>query len=491
MSLSEGQKRAIGYLITLDEGEALRHAQSWNADSDDFYQISSAPIKTAQDCIECLSTFLGEGVHLSHLFNHGNIWQIYLKSISEERYHKAISLLCVHASPLDLMLYFRATYRLGFPAIPDQEYDILERFYLATYPSLKYLETQTQDDDELTSIVKEALKLSGRKDHSSSVPVQPMVLCGEAASLNSEKSTSIKPVRSYEEVLDYLQSCHPSDVHWSLKVDGVNTKCLFDHGLKVALSRGRSSDSWDYTESVRRIFKAHGWDPTQLSGKLTGETIVSLDALEKLQAKYPDKDYKSPKSLAGAMLRAPQQFDEEDYSGLVLYPFEYAELSKADAFVQLSSIGMTLPPALITPWSAIPRTSVEDFSAWLDKTVLDPLWEEAQSRQIGTDGVVLQLISAEETDRADKYSDTNIALKFSHWTEAEYTARVVGIQLEQRRVEMSVVLEIEPTTTRDLNVATRVSIGSPAILVNDNIRIGDTIAFTRKSEAINIYLEKR
>ena len=84
----------------------------------------------------------------------------------------------------------------------------------------------------------------------------------------------------------------------------------------------------------------------------------------------------------------------------------------------------------------------------------------------------------------------NVALKFSHWTESEYQSKVLDILFEQNRVEISVVLKIEPVTTRDFNVATRVGIGSPAILVHDGVKIGDTIAFTRKSEANNVYLRK-
>lgn len=490
--MTEGQQTAIGFLITLDEGSALKQAEYWGASTSDFYGISSQPIESAQNCLECLECFLEQGVWPGYLFGNAEAWSLFLKSISEERYHTAIDLLTQHAGPGDLMLYFRATYRMGFPAIPDQEYDILERFYLSTYPALDYLTKQTQDDDVLPPLVKEAIRLSGRRDSAGGTKISTVALEGQAAALNAEKSTSIKPVRSYPEAYEYLLQATPATTHWSLKVDGVNTKCQFENGsLTVALSRGRASDSWDYTEAVSRMFKAHGWDMSKLDGKLTGETIVDLSALAALQQKYIDKDYKSPKSLAGAMLRAPQKFDEEDYSGLILYPFEYAEQNKDVAFQKLKEIGMELPPERIAEWDSVPLNSLEEFSQWLDTTILDPLWEESQARQIGTDGVVLQLLSNEESERADKYSDLNIALKFSHWTEAEYVSRVVNIIFEQRRVEMSVVLEIEPVTTRDLNVATRVSIGSPAILVHDGIKIGDNIAFTRKSEAINVYLEKR
>lgn len=481
--------KAVGYLKFLDP-EGVYSLKLEDMDLEDIHSIEPTPINTPEDCILCLSALLEAGVWPGYLFQNGKVWSIYIKSISEERFFRGLDLVMTAGGPLDFMLYLRACYRMGYPAIPDQEYDNIERFYIATFPVLSCLNETTQDDDILPDLVKEAIRLSGSRG-SKTATVPRVDLGGDYNSLNQDKSTSIMPVRTYQEVFDFLLKAPSCPTHWSLKVDGVNTKCQFDHGLSIALSRGRASDSWDYTEAVRRIFKMHGWDGSSLIGKLVGETIVDVSAMSELQLKYSDKEYKSPKSLAGAMLRAPQSFEEEDYKYLTLYPFEFADLPKDQAFAKLAECNIVTPPAKTFRADAIPMTSVEKFSEWLDVNVLDPLWEESQQRQIGTDGVVLQLLTDEESERADKYSDLNVALKFSHWTEAVYESVVTNILFEQRRVEMSVVLEIEPVTTRDLNVATRVSVGSPAILVADGIRVGSTIAFARKSEAINIYLGKR
>ena len=123
--------------------------------------------------------------------------------------------------------------------------------------------------------------------------------------------------------------------------------------------------------------------------------------------------------------------------------------------------------------------------------VLDPLYEQGNKLGIGSDGVVMYLLADINTERKDKYSDSNIAIKYGHWAAATYVSRVTGIVFEQRRVEASIVLEIEPCLTRDMNTATRVGVGSPDILIRDGIRIGDEIVFERKSEAYNVYLRKK
>ena len=72
-----------------------------------------------------------------------------------------------------------------------------------------------------------------------------------------------------------------------------------------------------------------------------------------------------------------------------------------------------------------------------------------------------------------------------------YQSIVTRIIFEQRRVEASIVLEVEPVVMRDHNTATRVGVGSPDILIRDDVRLGDTIEFERKSEAYNVYLRKK
>lgn len=454
-----------------------------------YVAVPEAISDTPEDVLAMLSVLIENQQWPGYLFQCRPVWEKYILSIADEKYHNALSMVIQLGVPDDLIIYLRACYKFGYQVVGDAEYDALERLYLGTFPALSYLNKEVNEDTSSYSVVvQEAIKLSISK----SVKNSPRVVAdtGAFASLNAEKSTSIMPVRSYGEAYAFLKKAPLCRTHWSLKMDGFNTKVLCKEdgtGLEVAMSRGRSTDSWDYTEAMRLLFKAQGVNASKLKGKLTGETLVDVQALEYLRAKYPNKEYKSPKSTAGAMLRAPQQFEENDYRYLHFFPFEYGEIMKDEAFKQMRDAGLTPPPEIIIDSGAIPLDCLEGFADWLDQTILDPLWKMGGERQGESDGVVLQLLTTVESDRADKYSDLNIALKFSHWTESQYVSTVKRIIFEQQRVMMSVVLEVEPVTTRDLNVATRVSVGSPAILVNDGVKVGDKIAFTRKSEAINVY----
>lgn len=454
-----------------------------------YIAVEEVDLTTPERVLSALGTLMEAGIWLGYLFNRSDVWSIYILSIAEERFKTPLALVLQIGSPDDLIVYLRACYKFGYQAISDQEYDALERFYLQTYPALSYLNERVNEDGRYSDVVQTAIRMtmpkSAKGDSPKSVPVD-----GTYGALNFEKSTSIMPVRSYKEAYDFVKKAPVCPTHWSLKMDGFNVKVLMKvdgSGLEVALSRGRATDSWDYTEAMQRIIKTHGVDVSKLKGKITGESLVDVEALDYLRTKYPGKDYKSPKSTAGAMLRAPQQFEEGDYKYLRFIPFEYGEHMKDESFRLLREAGMTPPPEIVVPAGEVPLGSLDEFSTWLDVTILDPLWEAGGARQGESDGVVLQLLTTIEGDRADKYSDLNIALKFSHWTESQYVSTVKRIIFEQQRVVMSVVLEVEPVTTRDLNVATRVNVGSAAILVKDGVKVGDTISFTRKSEAINVY----
>ena len=480
------QLKLCGYLATLNVDESVRYAKEKGIP---FELVLPEEFVEPTQVISCLNALFDEGISPTYLFNKREVWGIYLLSVCEERFKTGMELVLNIGTHADMILFLRACYKFGYQAISDAEYDALEALYLQFYPALSYLNETTNDDtQQYTQVVYDAIRVCGLKSSRDGAKVSAEK--GSYASLNAEKSTSVRPVRTYKETYEYLLESPRCGTHWSLKIDGFNTKSLFkenEEGLDAALSRGRATDSWDYTEAVQRIIDTQGINASKLCGKVTGETIVASEGLEYLRTKYSDKGYKSPKSTAGAMLRAPHHFDFDDYKYLRFLPFEYGEYRKDEAFRLLQEAGVTVPPYLEFAEDAIPLGSLEEFSAWLDSNVLDPIWEKGIAAGIGSDGVVLQLLTSVESDRADKYSDLNIALKFSHWAEKAYESRVVRIIFEQKRVEMSVVLEVEPVTTRDLNVATRVSVGSPAILVNHNVRVGDKISFTRKSEAINVY----
>ena len=490
--MSNYNPKVAEYLSTLNTQWCDTYCKSFGVD---FTKVIPFDFTNGDEVYDCLKTFLEEGVPVVCLFNCSEIWGIYLKSIVEERYHTGLDLVLSMQSPLDVIMYFRACYRFGFPAIDDKSFDTLEALYIQSYPALSFLNEQTYDDDDYNSIVMEAIRLSGVKNTGKTVVSNPAIAVQheDYANLNTEKSTSIRPVVSAEEAFSFWKSAPMCRVHFSLKIDGVNTKVSVakDVGLKLALSRGRSADSIDYTVAIQQVIKNNDIKAGELDGTITGESFVGLKELKIIQSRYPDKAYKTPKSTAMAMLRAPSNFVEEDYKYLSFYAFDYNGQPPNIAFEALSNAGFETPPYLVFRGDIIPRDSLDNFNEWMESHVLDPLWRSSERLGIGSDGVVMYLLADIATERKDKYSDSNIAIKYSHWAAATYSSVVKRIIFEQRRIEASIVLEIEPVIMRDSNTATRVGVGSPDILMRDGVRVGDEIEFERKSEAYNVYLRKK
>lgn len=493
--MSTGSLQVAEYLEALEPAACMEYCRQKQLP---YLDVLPATFDSGDAVFNCLSAFLDEGIPLRFLFNHTDVWGIYLKDITEPRYHTAIDMLLAHGSPADLALYFRACYRFGFPAMDDQSNDVLEKLYIQTYPALAFLAEQTYDDDEYSGIVTDAIKMSGVKStgKSAASAISSMDLQNNPiyTDLNTEKSKSIRPVVTPEEAFEFWCTAPMCDVHFSLKIDGVNTKVAFstspDEGLQMALSRGRATNSIDYTEAIHRVLSCRNIDATQLSGRVTGESFVGLDVLPTIQSRYPDKDYKTPKSTAMAMLRAPDNFLEEDYKYLFFSAFDYNGMRPDKAFELLNKAGIDIPPALTFKGEDIPRDSLENFNAWMNINVLQPLLEAGERRGVGSDGVVMFLLADINTERKDKYSDSNIAIKYGPWGAATYQSKVTRILFDQRRVEASIVLEIEPVVMRDKNTATRVGVGSPDILITDDVKVGDVIEFERKSEAYNTYIRK-
>lgn len=458
----------------------------------DWRVVKSFDFETPEQVYDCLSAFVSNKIPLNILFLNPDVWGIYLCSIVEEKFLNGMRLLLQIGNPANILYFFNMCYKFGLSAIEDQDYDAILKLYLVAFPHLSFFLNETYDDMEYPTVVVDAFNLC--KIKKSAVKKQD-TQTGDTVfdTLNSEKSKSVRPVTESQEAFNYWCTSPECDVNFSLKIDGINTKVIFDEvkgGLQLALSRGRATKSVDYTQAFKNYLKFTSVDAPNIKGRITGESFLTRTDLEFIKSKYPEKEFKTPKSTAMSMLRAADNFDFEDYQRLSFCAFNYNELRTDLAFDKLNELGFTTPPNITVKSGNIPRDSLENFNEWLDKNVFQVLWQQGFERGIASDGVVMQLLLDSERDRSDVYSDNNIALKYSLWQAVPYESEVEEIIVEQKRVEASIVLIIKPVITRDSNTATRVGVGSPDILINDNIRVGDKIRFERKSEAYNVYLNK-
>lgn len=454
--------------------------------------VAKSP-SNADEVLNCLTWMLAAGISVQPLFLDKKVWFVYLKSITDKQAWDGLDIIEEHGSPLDVIYYYRAMYRFGNSVIDDKDYDALESLYIEFMPNAEELNSLTADDDKYSGIVSNALQLTLRESTGKKTDVKKLEMVSGTEvfnELNSEKSKSIRPVESWEEVFSFVQSVPNCNVMFSLKIDGINTKAIFaDSGnkLEIALSRGRASDSFDYTQAMNLQFEQNNIQISDISGKVTGESFVTLEGLEVIRAKYPDKNYKTPKSTAAAMLRAPSNFSPSDYKCLRTFFFNYNDLRPDQSFQYLQAHGLEVPWFEIISRSDIPKDK-EEFRRWLFDNILSKFDKKSKELNLSTDGVVLDLLTYIDNERKDRYTDTSIAIKFGPWSASSYKARVVDIQVEQKKVEASIVLIIEPTVTRDYNTATRVGGISTAMLIEHGVKVGSIIEFVRKSEAYNTYV---
>lgn len=467
----EVQREVLSCILTLNKEFALQMCTSLN-----LYDIIE---KEEIDIVDVVLLFQEYEIPL-HIATDSSIWEEFINSIVNETGKKLLTFLKQFRTKLNELLLFRACYRYNKPIINDDDYDILLNLYTFIYPNTVYLKSQSYDDDIYDGVVKEVLVKNGilRKGTLSNSKY--------AQTLRSAKTTSVLPQEYYEDTFSFIHSSH-SDILFSLKVDGMNAKTGYvDNKFELALSRGRDSDGFDYTQALQKVL------PNEIKGTsgfvtITGEVYLKYNSLQKLNAKYPNKDLKTPKSAAGSLMIAHDKYDKEDFEGLhfIAHGGENIGTTITEKYESFIKNGFEVPPYILVLYAEIPQ-NLTRFKEWLKTNVLDILWEKGEQLEIPSDGVVCEKIDVSLTDRKDQYSDANVAIKYEQWKSPQYKGIVEKILFEQKRVNASVVLQIKPVTTKDFNVARRVSVGSPAILIKNNIVPGSEITFERKSQAINV-----
>lgn len=112
----------------------------------------------------------------------------------------------------------RYCYRVGLPTLSDDDYDVLEdKIRRDYYDECKAYLERSYDDDPIPVKLLKALNME---------VVYPSVPREYYDYLDEDKSNSIRAVRSYEEVWDFVNSNKGKLLHVSLKMDGVNSKSL-------------------------------------------------------------------------------------------------------------------------------------------------------------------------------------------------------------------------------------------------------------------------
>lgn len=368
----------------------------------------------------------------------------------------------------------RYCYKVGLPTLSNETYDRLEEELRKNhYEECKEYLERSYDDDPVPSKLLELLRIE-------EVPVG--VSDELYKYLEEEKSNSIRAVRSFEEAYEFVLNNRGKEMMFSLKLDGVNKKMLYLDGVfRLSLSRGRSSNSLDYTQGSKRIVPSRLEDKGVV--KITGECFVDEQCLPALRVKYNPERYKTCKSAAISMLRVAH--DTEDYKGLRMCAFSMDGVgfhSVDSMYRHLEESGFRTPPHFL---AIPPIDSLKVFSDWLQNNVFNVLAEQGVS--FPSDGVVMEVNDLTGVFREqNQYSDRQIALKFAQWDFEVLKGKIVDIKIEQQRVYKSVRIKIEPIVSSDGCTAEYINSFNPRILIDNDLFVGKTVYFERNAGAVNV-----
>ena len=333
------------------------------------------------DVVKPLMFFKHFGISLKSILN-SVAWSMLLDDLLDKKYTNILKALGPLRTRENELYIIRAGYRYGHPLVDDDTYDILLSLYVNTFNNLIFFKEQAYDDDIYDQLIIQVLKSFGIfEEYKVSLDKEVMDF------MNREKSTSILPVSTYDEVYQFLSDTNIEKILFSLKIDGVNTKKGYKDGIFTAgLSRGRSSDSLDYTAALHHII------PNKISTlyhliTVTSEAYVEPDYLEILRNKYPKKQFKTSKSSAISLLRNPSNYDKEDLKHLKVLSFDSDGLGsdKLEIYSNLTKQGFTVPPNIIVDKKDIPL-DFQEFIVWLNK-ILDEIHEQQLLLNLPADGV--------------------------------------------------------------------------------------------------------
>ena len=376
----------------------------------------------------------------------------------------------------------RYAYRFGNPIVSDAMYDKTERVLKEKNPYSEYLR-RTYDDDPIPyRLLEEFNILPATFDDFGQY--EDLV-----ASLNDDKSLSISSVISFEEAWPHFCMLRSNrlDFMASLKMDGVNTKMLYlngDHLLSLSRGRGKAN-SLNYMEGSSKIMPKHMGDYNGIEKlKVTGESYVDKDQLQYLRDKYDPTRYKTSKSSAISMLRTKHDISDYKYLHTAVFAAEGLASTLEETFNRMSMQGFEVVPHKLHSWTEIP----EDFDAfkhWLAVEIMAPI--ASAGKGMPSDGCVIEVNDLTWAGtQNDQYSNRQLALKFGPWQFSVYKGTIVDIKLEQKRVNKSVRIQIEPMITDDDCKAEYINSFNPMILISNDLYVGKTVYFEKNAGAVNI-----
>ena len=344
----------------------------------------------------------------------------------------SVEKLIASKNPIKIWIAARYFYRIGDPIITDElyeEYTTLLKEHPNTKRVLHEYFIRTYDEDPIPYGLLEEFGIKAVEQSSSSFSQDPEYRRYFDA-LNEDKSLSCRAVVSYEEAWEFFNRYKTlqKDLMISLKMDGINTKSIYNEGnLKLSLSRGRSSESFDFTEQTKLVLPKE-IPITKKDLKITGESFVTYEGVSRLRQDIDNTKYKTCKSSAISLLRVRHSLEYYNFLKTVVFSAEGLASTLAQTFNQLELSGFSVVPHKLIKWEEIPD-DFESFKTWAKKDVFDYMWQFGET--MPSDGIVVEVNDLTFVgEQKDQYSDRQIALKFEQWSFNTYTGIVNRVVAE-------------------------------------------------------------
>lgn len=381
----------------------------------------------------------------------------------------------------DLYKLCRFTYKVGEPIVSDEYYAKIERSIIEE--GLSELTRQSYDDDDVPVDLLEEFNLSHLNYQTG----------GDSRFINyldSEKSMSIKAVENYRDAFEYFRNTKNHRKIITPKLNGINLKSLFInennedlHNYVLGMTRGRSTHGIDVTTLMSRIL------PKRIKGNrnhvvVYGEGILEEEWVDKIPRKSYEQ-FTSARMAAISMLRV--KVPDEYYKHLHYYTFNADGVADtiSETLDTLKAHGFDTVPYHMIEVDEVP-SEFEEFCKWL-KSKMDLVWADVQAMGLDSDGMVVDIDDKHYVgDVTNQYSSRNCALKFEYWAYDYYIATVSGLQIEQQRVNASVIITIDPLRSRDGSRNTKLPGYNLDIVIDNGINVGSKLYFERNSGAIPV-----
>lgn len=401
---------------------------------------------------------------------------------------------------MDIYILSRYFYSEGKYLLTDEQYNKLHNKIKQVSPDNEYV-NRTYDDDPIPYDLLEHYGFSRPEQEFTNFFVDDKKQSTDDIDtlIKVEQSKSIQPVETMSEALSWFSGKEECEFIFSLKVDGINTKNLYQRVsenewvLARSETRGRKGDPFNISKNMKKIIpERFVCDKPNMPDNffVRGEVYVEKNSLEHLRKVYNELDgLKTPRSAGISFIRVEHKEEDYKFCHCKVFKTGYGETT-SDSIDLAEALGYETVPYVVV--KGCPKDTTK-LKLWLTK-IISKFSDLAVREDIPADGVVCEVNQMKDfytMGEKNQYFGGNIALKINQFGSDIYTSKILDLELKQQGEKFSCVALIEPVTVKSGVTVSRVNVFNLDIMIKNNILPNNTITFEYKSESsVNLIYEK-